>query len=122
VGNNNRREVDERERRAEQRRDIVHRININSRTQDIVRDLGVSEGTVYRWRAAINEGRTLEDEEEASQTGATGGTYHGQYFRDAAEALGLRVSKTRVPGREGESDYSPLMATALALWPSLGKF
>lgn len=98
-GVSTKREVEERERRAEVGRDIATRIALGQSVSKISGDLRVSEGTVYRHRAAVNEGRIGAEDEEVRQTGATGGTYHSQYFRDAADALGLRVSKTRIPGR-----------------------
>jgi hypothetical protein len=62
----------------------------------------VSEGTVSRHRAAINEGRfssLTQDEEEGPPGYSAGGAYHSQYFRDAAESLLLRTIKHRAPGR-----------------------
>lgn len=108
-GVSTKREVEERQRRAVVGRDIAIRIAAGQSVSKISGDLRVSEGTVYRHRAAINGGRVVGEDEEVRQTGATGGTYHSQYFRDAAEALGLRVSKTRIPGRGFEIDAdSPL--------------
>jgi hypothetical protein len=100
-------EADERAKRAEKARDLASRIGAGQKVSDISRVMGVSENMVYRARAAINEGRTLGEEEETPS--GTTGPYHSVAFRDAAEALGLHLTKHRIAGRGFEIVHeSPL--------------